>query len=670
MIDDIPKERSWHAKVDSMPNIARSKNGFVESLRIILEALKKGASLSTIVNIPGSESDKDLETNLIKLRPIGFVRDNNSKWILSNESEKWLKNNSDEYLSIFLNNNIKFFSEILAILSKKGSCQIKDIRIIAEEKYDLFWKTKHEIRLRLKWLRDLGLVTYNSLNYEYKLTELGYEFLNDYGFVKSEDIQIITDSTIDEEDLSVSEWAKNLYLDNLENKDKKNSIGYIPGHKIETLEVILNYLNLIGRNIKLASIIEYSKSTFNISKSSVKQFLGTLTYIELIERINADTYRVTDLGIKLLESNSYIDFVFVLDSKYKFILEILVLLKNQNMELKKLAVEAKVNHQFPNDKTNYVSKTVNVLKNAQFIQDSRLNQFKLTKRGENFYTIFGDNYTVEQNFEDNSSEEISEIKDSSLINELIFSSKDSTNPKQFEKVIQKIFELMGFKSKWLGGPGKTDVLLEAPTSPNFSYKVAVDAKANYNGLVTEKSINFNAIKEHREKHKADFSMIIGYDFSDGRLLKWAEDNEVALCTVENLQNLFLKHQEVPLKSNSYRKIFEQVGLIQTNVLKEDRSQTIRIGNLLKDVMKYLYDQVEDREFNGIVSPEIIYAMLKMKDKYDSDLTVQEIVEILDFLSSPIIGCVGKNKQGYYALGSLEDASRIFEFLLKATTDNK
>lgn len=43
--------------------------------------------------------------------------------------------------------------------------------------------------------------------------------------------------------------------------------------------------------------------------------------------------------------------------------------------------------------------------------------------------------------------------------------------------------------------------------------------------------------------------------------------------------------------------------------------------------------------------------------------------MLSFLASPLIGCVDKPKDGYYAVGSVEDSAKKFEFYSKACKAN-
>ena len=52
------------------------------------------------------------------------------------------------------------------------------------------------------------------------------------------------------------------------------------------------------------------------------------------------------------------------------------------------------------------------------------------------------------------------------------------------------------------------------------------------------------------------------------------------------------------------------------------------------------------------------------DEIRGQVTVDNIQQVLEFLASPIIGCVGKEKDYYLAKGSLQDTARMFDYLNK------
>ncbi|MEX3743728.1 hypothetical protein [Lysinibacillus xylanilyticus] len=125
------------------------------------------------------------------------------------------------------------------------------------------------------------------------------------------------------------------------------------------------------------------------------------------------------------------------------------------------------------------------------------------------------------------------------------------------------------------------------------------------------------------------------------------------------------HLEVPLKSEAYRKIFSQKGLVDISPLESDQLKIIRDGKLLQSLMRCLSEESEDSLTEGIIQPREIYLLLKHKSEIKPSPTLEEINQMLDLLSSPLIGCVGITNDGYYAIGSLSDAAQKFEFYLKA-----
>ena len=48
----------------------------------------------------------------------------------------------------------------------------------------------------------------------------------------------------------------------------------------------------------------------------------------------------------------------------------------------------------------------------------------------------------------------------------------------------------------------------------------------------------------------------------------------------------------------------------------------------------------------------------------------EISEMLEFLASPLIGCISKTKDEYQAVGSLKEAAKKFEFYARACLQEK
>ena len=138
-----------------------------------------------------------------------------------------------------------------------------------------------------------------------------------------------------------------------------------------------------------------------------------------------------------------------------------------------------------------------------------------------------------------------------MITELRLSSRDSANPDRFEKAIKSAFVYLGFQAAWLGGSGKTDVLIQARTAPKLSYVVAVDAKSTQSGNVTEEMIDFDTLKEHRKLHHADYSAIVGCSFRGERLFNRCREHKVALLDVDIMEQMIRNQAEIPLTGENY-----------------------------------------------------------------------------------------------------------------------
>jgi predicted transcriptional regulator len=668
-VSEYPSIRSWETKIFAMPNIPRGSRGFQESLKNILIALKNNTPSNTLVNIPGSSSENSLEDLYIRLRPSGIVKKLITGWEISQEAEKWLETEDDLYLAAILNANIRFCSEILAILKNEPK-KAKEIQDVANNKYKLSWKTKSEIHARLNWLKDLRLIEFEDFSLNYYITDLGAKFLSAVGYLKTEELKTYKDSTVNETEVSLSPWAWEMCkLNDAEKSLRKSGMGYYPGSVQAIHNTILDYLLMMNNRTEFSTIAKYSSSTFGISESSTRAFISSLINLGFVERKTKTLYQTTELGRRLPTENFEIDFACCINKKFSFTFEILFELHKENLSAKKLAVIAKVSHGFPSENTAEINKRLHVLKNAKLVQETGVNLFNLTKRGEIFceklkaYYPINDSGKIEEN---NPGVVVDTESDTdNLLNEIRLSSRDSSNPNRFEKALKEAFALLGFKADWLGGSGKTDILLQAPTSPKYAYAVAVDAKTTYSGGITESQINFDTLVDHRKKHNADFSVVVGREFQGERLIERAIKHGVALLDIEKLESLIKMHREVPLKSDSYKKIFVQKGIVNTQVIEEDRSRIIRDGKLLQIIMKCLFEESEDPVTEGIMQPREIYLILKNQIKLKPLPSIEEITQMLEFLSSPLIGCIDSTKEGYFALGSLTDAAQKFDFYLKA-----
>ena len=73
---------------------------------------------------------------------------------------------------------------------------------------------------------------------------------------------------------------------------------------------------------------------------------------------------------------------------------------------------------------------------------------------------------------------------------------------------------------------------------------------------------------------------------------------------------------------------------------------------------------DDPVYKGVLQERDIYGILRLSESFSSSPEIGEITNMLNFLSSPLIGCVDRMKEGYSAIGTLKDASQKFAFFAK------
>ena len=133
--------------------------------------------------------------------------------------------------------------------------------------------------------------------------------------------------------------------------------------------------------------------------------------------------------------------------------------------------------------------------------------------------------------------------------------------------------------------------------------------------------------------------------------------------------LLKNHQKFPLQAVEYLPLFQQRGIVKLEVLDKEYNIMDRQKGLFKSIIKILTDNSNDDYSGGIISSDVIYFIIKQENKtVDAPITMKEVKDMLSLLSNPLIDCVGKTKDGYYAKGSLKDAALKFRFYYDVSTN--
>ena len=630
-ISEYTKTKDWNSKVHSTPSIPGGKNVLISNLKKLLLAVQNNAPVDQVPLLEDSNSKSTLNQLCVhQLSPMNFVeRTSNGSWRLTNSSKLWLDSEDDLYLAAYFCANVKFFAEILFYLDSPKTS--RELFNIAVNEYDMAWKITTTINNRLVWLRQFGLIEFQEFSLLYCITEKGKAFLKTVNPIMPESITQDNDDTLAETELIIDNQFITYFKENI-NSARKAGFGYFPGKVNEFEKALLDFLSQINDDGKIDAVNNFAFKKYNIKGSSTRSALNTISSMGLIERRTNTSYAITDLGYSWLESQSILSLLPLFQLKYLYFLEILAELKDNTLSTKELATLAKVSYGFDKENAN----------RGKLLLEQHGNTFGIKK-----YQSPINGNTKENNVD--------------IISELRMASKDSYNPDKFEKVVRDFFALIGFDAEWLGGAGKTDVLLKTTGSPLNAFVVTVDAKATSASTVTDGLVDFDTLKEHQKKHGSNYIAVVGRDFNE-RLIKRANEHHVALFDVDTLEAFLTIHQKTPQKITTYRKVFEQSGKVDLTVLDADTVNANKRRAILIEVMHCLVKECEDPITKGQLTVRDLYMSLRCNPNLSSLPTIDEIETALSFLSSPIIGCVKKEKDFYCATGSINDMAQILTFL--------
>ena len=665
-VTEYPKPLSWEMKSFSMPNIPRGTLGMKENLKNILEMVRNNVSPSQKLSIEGSESQIDLGTACVRLRPMKLLLKTQAGWILSDEAKKWLDTEDELYLAAFLCARIKFLAEILYYLDEPKTAA--ELQNIATNEYGLTWKTTSDINARLVWLRQLGLVEFQDFSLLYFLTDLGKEFIRTIEIVEPIKQDFSFDETLNEGEIEVSKWAIDL-CSNLPS-DRKSSIGYIVGDMKQFQKTIAEFIQLISGGKSSDQVKEYAEENYAIAPSSLRSFFSTLTNMGIVERKTSTIYDVTDTARLWSEKEQIIDLLCIMHRQFGFMFEMLGVLEERSMSNKELAAIAKISYGFERENLDEIRRRVAIFQVAKLIRNDSIDKYTITSRGRKLLALIHLEKPAFVEISEEHGDEAESTLDLQFFTELRLAAKDSSNFERLEKQVKVAFEKLGFEAQWLGGAGKTDVLIRAAGNSLTTYSVTVDAKSTMSGNVTDGLVDFDTLEEHRRKHKADFSAVVGGSFQNERLIKRAIEHNVVLIDIDTLETLIRNHLEVPIQVTSYKKLFETPGIANVTCLEEEREKITRYGNLLHAVMDCLVAEREDEVTGGILQERDIYRSLRMNESFSFAPNIDEISAMLQFLASPLIGCVEKSKEGYSAVGTLDDAAQKFDFYSRMCKSQK
>jgi hypothetical protein len=238
-----------------------------------------------------------------------------------------------------------------------------------------------------------------------------------------------------------------------------------------------------------------------------------------------------------------------------------------------------------------------------------------------------------------------------ICQELNLRKNDTARPKLFEEAIVRAFNFLGFETKRIGGPGKPDVLARAILRKS-GYTVIIDGKTVSKGkILREQRINWAALQEHKQSHKANYVIVIAEKFAGGRLPDRAKRYGVSLIRNETLKKMVRIHGRTPLTLTDIEMVFKIPGYFgdRVNYCKIRSSDEEKRMYLLAMIIHALHEQ--NRQLISYHSEEFDTSGLTVYLNIEKKVGCKqkEVEECLSFFKSSPMKCIEIEDDGKIVL---------------------
>lgn len=620
----------------------------LDCLRVVLRAVDQNLSPEDVLDWPSGGTSTVREA----VHPLGrsglVVREGSpARLVLTAAGRDFLRAGDEEALVATFHANIRFFGEILDELHDGATHA--ELQVVAKEKYGLDWTSLDQIRRRVYWLRATGMVTYWS-NKKIVPTDRGRELL---GLLTLAEPAELTHSASGDDAVDLPETPPVLSerlegLDEAQLRARSRIVGYIAGGaNIATIRLLVE---ATLQSVPRARFVALCVETCQVAESSAEQTLNTLRSLGLVEQVGPDAFGATPVAAEWVASGDPLNFVRLLHGSVVLVGELLAMMSSP-ADAGTIARALADAYPTINLSRDEVTRRLVFLGEAGLVE--RLGtSIRRTPSGAAFVGSVpllsggarrqpGDESEVASTDPYPATVRLREL--------LVETATDSGDYKRFEEALAEAFRGLGFDVEKHGGPGRTDLLVSLWISPTKQIRVAVEAKTDSGGVVTEQDVKFDALAEHRSFHNASVTLLVGPGFS-GRLTQWAADKDVVLMTARQVAGLLARQANAPLYPSEFSALLsENDHDTQERVWRRlERRQSV-IAHLLDIMWKSANDPLDIEYGQGALGVREIWR--ESKPLLDVPMDKSEIEEALSLLSTPFLAAVATSGQQHVATAS-------------------
>lgn len=640
-------QRSWSARISSMPYLFGGSKYQLDALRWTLETIRSGTTHTRDEVALPTGSQKPLGDLVKTLYSTGLIQADSGTITLTNQAQLWLDAGDDSTLIEVFHTHIRFVGELLRAL-KDGARSTRALNDIANTEYGMDWSTLDQVRRRVTWLALAGCVRYRTQK-DLVITDRGEQLLEhlELGAPERPTAPPPAPDVFPEPPAEIKALLDSLTPETLLSRNPV--IGYIPGGAStggvnQTLQSIVEAANPV---VSKTDFISFVTKRFGISSSSYGALQTTLTSSGLIEQTAINTIEATSYAKSWLESSDPKNLVYIFHAHHRLVLEIIPMLEYAN-KVSSIKLAAAERYGIPKLSSNSIRHRLHLLEAAQFVTPLANFKYSATPLGKRAAELLPLSQPAESaepegaapqqdSFADESSSTTSGVA-TAIAQTLHVAGRNSETSIALEQAVDSAFRFLGFETKHIGGSGDTDVVAKYWSRPGEMFTIIIDAKAARSGNVSEGSVSFDTLREHRQKNLADSVVLVGPGFDGKRLRERARQNDVRLLTTEDLAKIVLQHATTPLSVAHYKNIGD---LGDSPDMTVDNSRELRAAKLalLREVVALLAQErtQADQYTNGALTAREIHLM--SRDHTSSKSSPADINGVLDLLSNPLIDAI-------------------------------
>ncbi|MFG3506197.1 hypothetical protein ACGF5F_11865 [Streptomyces sp. NPDC047821] len=650
--EDFPTPLPWLARAGTAPYIPGHFSELLDNLTALLKDIDADPLVDRAFTWPGAASPVSLRQVLHHMGNCGlFTREGRpSRVLLTPAARHFLDTGDVAHLTAVLHAHVRFFGELLEAIGE--GLTYDELNQAAVDSYGLTWKSLDQVRRRVHWMRGTGMVEYWT-NGKIIPAEDGLALLSRLSLVRPSDLESQREAAGLAAELPEPPRLLAERLDEVTQEElqaRRRVLGYIAGGA--NMTALSRLVDAATAGLSRSEFIQFSVEAFDVGKSSAEQSLNTLQGLDLLVQVGPDQFAATDLAVEWFTSGEAVDLIRHLHLHLTLLGETLDALASESDSSTLTAILAE---RYPASGLTRKDVTARI---ALLVEAGLAERIGNVTRRTALGTALAGSLPLQQRHDAHRdgapspagtvAAEASERLPSPgrLAAEVVSSSTDSARYQRFERALAEAFRYLGADVEVHSGPAKTDMVVTLWLSPANRRRIAVEAKTDGAGLVTDQDVKFMRLSKHRARHHADRTVLIGPGF-DTWVSQEAEKEGVAVLRAKQLAEAVLRHSVTPLYPH------ELVTMLlagQADALEHTWSETERRTEALALVVNAMWKSANDPadiEF-GAGALDVRDIWRETKTSLETPLDKKEIEEALAFLGSPCVAGV-LERGGHHAI---------------------